>query len=141
MMRIYYLFVIKKELYDIYKKKETSLYKTLYKLYTASLEEYNYAYVIFNQLCDIINTSILNTYFDEKDMKRINSIYELKKNETKEHSFIKITPTYIKIKTNKNISELFKIFFYYNQNIFVCDFNEKDYFWLRECKTIKKILC
>ena len=37
--------------------------------------------------------------------------------------------TYIKIKTNKNITEFFKILSSGN-NIFVCDFNNKDYFWL-----------
>lgn len=138
-MRIYYLFAIKKELYETYKDKETSLYKTLYKLYSASLEEYNYAYVVFYQICDIIDTSILKAYFDEKYFKK-GSIYELIKEETNEHSFIKITPTYIRIKTNKNITDIFKIFYYYNQNMFVCDFNERDYFWLKECKTMQKTM-
>lgn len=137
-MRIYYLFVIKKELYEIYKNKENTLYKTLNKLYLSTLEDYNYAYVVYHQLCNIINTSMLKLYFEEKDFTKIKDIYELKNYLTKEHTFVKITPSYIKIKTNKNISELFKIFLYYNHNFFVCDFKEKDYFWLKDYRIIQK---
>ena len=39
--------------------------------------------------------------------------------------------TYIKIKTNKSITSFFKILSN-EENVFVCDFNNKDYFWLNK---------
>ena len=116
-MRVYYLFVIKKELYETYKKHESTLYKTLEKLYFSSLEEYNYALVIYYQLCEIIKVTHLSLYFEEKEFFKTKEGYEFRNRETKEHTYIQITPSYIKIKTNKNYSELFRICLYYNSNI------------------------
>ena len=74
------------------------------------------------------NTDLLkhkdDLYYDKKDNKHtINSSNEL--------SRLTINTTYLKIKTNKNVPS-----FFYNirnfKNIFVCDFNNHDYFLLED---------
>lgn len=139
-MRTYYLFGIKKEVYECYKNSAESLYRTLEKLHMAPLENYNYALSVYHQLCNIIDTKRLEEYFDEKEFPKKNKQYFFHNSKNNEKTRIEIKPSYIKITTNKNISALFQSFYYYNQHMFVCDFKEKDYFWLKNCRNIQKVL-
>ena len=50
-------------------------------------------------------------------------------NNLTENTKLTVYNTYIKIKTNKNITDFFKVL-ENEENIFICDFNNKDYFWL-----------
>ena len=86
---------------------------------------------LFNQLCVPINISFLNSYFDNKIFIRNNKnkhIYLSRK--TDEKTLIEIRHPCIIMLTNRNFSKLFKVFNYYSKKIFVCDFQNQDYFWL-----------
>ena len=50
-------------------------------------------------------------------------------NNLTENTKLTVYNTYIKIKTNKNITDFFRVL-ENEENIFICDFNNKDYFWL-----------
>lgn len=125
-MRKYYLFIIKKEYVKLYKNKSYILYKILEKLYNMDYE-YTYGINIYNQLCDRVSKKLLNNYINSR-IKH-----------TRKNKLIIINKTYLEIKysciiiyTNKKNNNIFKIFNIYNSNIFICDFKNKDYFWLNE---------
>lgn len=48
-----------------------------------------------------------------------------------EKSYLKVKNAYIRIDTNRQYPEFFK-YLKKNHNLFVCDFENKDYFWLNE---------
>ena len=59
---------------------------------------------------------------------------------TSENTTLKINNYNIKIETDNNYTEFFKYLNNYNNNLFVCDFNNKDYFWLSKLKPLQKEL-
>ena len=130
-MRKYFLFDINERYYNLYFHKDRLLFRTLESLYNN--EQYQKANNIslFNQLCMLINIKYLNSYFSNKINIKNNKnkhLYISKK--TSEKTLIEIIRPCIIIYTNKNFPNLFKIFNYYSKRVFVCDFNNQDYFWL-----------
>ena len=121
----YYLFVIRKEKK---KKNDQYLYTMLENLKFMNKENYNYGFSIYHNMCYFFNDSILKNYLKKKyDLRCINNTYFLNDNTT-----LKITKSYACIKTDKHLRELLCIFYIYHKDIFVCNFETKEYFWLRE---------
>ena len=54
-MNNYHIFAIKKEVYNVYKDNEYSLFKLLYNLYNLNKTDLNYGITLYNQLCYPIN--------------------------------------------------------------------------------------
>ena len=134
-MRKYYLFIIRKDLCSIYKKNTKNLYLTLDNIYRLNFDSYRYGISIFNQLCQVFDTNIIIDYFNKKNKKYIkkygnkffiNDIY------AHEKSCIQINHSCIVLKSNCNMPYVMNIFKLYNTNIFVCDFENSDYFWLTD---------
>lgn len=136
-MKKYYLFVIKNDYYKIYRKTPLMLYRTLENLYM--LEKYNFPYgiSIYQQICQPFSVKLLTNYI-------LNKYKCYKKNKIiKIDSFIEKTILQLGystsvIITNKEIPEIMKLFNIYNRKIFVCEFNNKEYFWLNN-KLNKKV--
>lgn len=127
-MNKYYLFVIKKRNINIYKNKSYVLYKNLEKLYYLKAYDFSYGLNIYNTLCDNISVKLLNNYINSRiKHKRINNIIKIDKN-----NYLTIKRSCIIMYTNNKKNILFKIFNIYNDNIFVCDFKNNNYFWLNE---------
>lgn len=129
-MRTFYLFKIKEDVINIYEKKEKELYKTIENLYKLKKENFYYGTSLYIQLCRLFNINIIETYFKRSP--------KYKKNKNKylflgEESFlIEINPSTIVIKTSVNNPSVLKLIHYYDNRIFVCDFENKDYFWLSD---------
>lgn len=120
--------MIKDEVVDIYENKEQDLYKTLENLYRLKKENFYYGTSLYIQLCKLFNTDIINKYFcNSSQYKRKNNKYLF----IGEESFvIELNPSSITIMTSVNVPSVLKLFYYYNKHIFICDFENKDYFWL-----------
>lgn len=130
-MRKYFLFDISDRYFNVYFHKERLLFRTLESLYNNEAHQKANNISLFNQLCVPINISFLNSYFDNKIFIRNNKnkhIYLSQK--TDEKTLIEIRHPCIIMLTNRNFSKLFKAFNYYSKKIFVCDFQNQDYFWL-----------
>ncbi len=126
-MNRYYLFIIRKDYMRLYRNKSYVLYKVLENLYTTY--DFSYGINIYKQLCNKISVKLLNSYIkDRLKHKKINNIIKLESN--KEKTYVEIKYSCIVVYTNTKKSNIFKIFNIYNRNIFVCDFKNKDYFWL-----------
>ena len=131
-MRTYYVFKINDSFSKLYYNKTYYLYKMLEQISLSSKNDFIISYRLFEQMAvpfdkTNINSKIYRRYaFDENYKKTLNK--HVLDNGV-EKTRLTVYNTYIKIKTNKNITEFFKVLST-QENIFICDFNNKDYFWL-----------
>ena len=120
-----YLFVIKKE---YYKKNDQYLYKMLENLKFMNRENYNYGFSIYHNMCFFFNDTIIKIYLSKKyDLQCVDDTYYFF-----DDTSLKITKSYALIKTKKHLRELLCVFYIYHKDIFVCNFDTKEYFWLKE---------
>lgn len=135
-MRTFYLFKIKKIYFELTKNNPYNLYKAIENIYHLKTEELTYMSLFFNQIRETFNKSLLDnniyeyyknkyTYTKVKDTHIINDYY------TEEKSKLIINSNFLYIKSTKNLPTFLKTI-NKKENIFVCDFNNKDYFWLTE---------
>ena len=131
-MRVYYLFKINNSFSNLYYNKTYYLYKMLEQISNSSKNDFIISYRLFEQVAIPFNKTDINNKlyrkyaFNEEYNKTFNKhILDNGIEKTK----LTVYNTYIKIKTNKNISEFFDTI-NTEQNVFVCDFVNKDYFWL-----------
>ena len=132
-MRTYYIFKINKYFSYVYKNKSYKLYKMIEEIYHVNKYDMVLTYKMYEQIAltfskNEINIYIYNLYKDnEYYLKNKNThIYSNKD----EYSKLVINNSNLKIKSNVNNPIFFKDLNNYLDNIFVCDFLNKDYFWL-----------
>lgn len=133
-MRVYYLFKINDSFSNLYQNKTFYLYKMLEQISKSSKNDFIISYRLFSQMADPYDKSFINgllfkTYYDDPSYtKTLNKhVY----NDSVEKTKLTVYNTYIKIKTNKNITCFFKKLANV-ENVFVCDFQNRDYFWLNK---------
>lgn len=132
-MRKYYLFQIRKEFYELYQNNTLALYKLLYNIYKLDKNNFSYGISLYNQLCETINVSHLKNYFqNKKNIINKKNKYLFSSNQYYEKTIMQINHSSIIILTNVNIPCILQIINYYNKYIFICDFNNSDYFWLKD---------
>ena len=131
-MRVYYLFKINDYFSKLYYNKTYYLYKMLEQISLSSKNDFIISYRLFEQMAVAFNKTDINSKlyrryaFDDNYIKTLNKhVLDNRLEKTK----LTVYNTYIKIKTNKNITDFFKVLSN-EENIFVCEFNNKDYFWL-----------
>lgn len=129
-MRTFYLFKIKEDVIDIYENKEYELYKTLENLYKLKKENFYYGTSLYIQLCRLFNIDIIDSYFKSSPRYRKNNNKYLFLGD--ESFLVEVNPSTIIIKTSVNYPSILKLINYYDKRIFVCDFENKDYFWLSD---------
>ena len=130
-MRRYYLFAIKKDFYKAYYNNGEILYKTLNNLYYLRNQNISYGLSVYDQICDVFKKDIIINYFHIK-----NGFFIKKKGKKilvdnimdNEKYIIEINYSCIIIYTDI-LPRILKLFNYYNPRIFICDFENNDYFW------------
>ena len=103
---MYYLFCINDESYNLFYNNSSYLYYILKVLLHIKKEDFIYGYNLYKSICIPFKTDVLKSYFKYLDIK----------------------PSRIII-NNKNLFRLFNI---YNKKIFVVDFKNKKYFWIKD---------
>ena len=139
MMRTYYIFKINKYFSYVYKNKPYKIYKTIEEIYHTKEYDMVLTYKIYEQIAIPFSKGELNKYLYE--LYNDNICYLTNKNthiysNNFEYSKLVITNSNLKIKTSVNYLIFLNDINNYFDNIFVCDFINKDYFWLD--KIIKK---
>jgi len=122
-MRKYNLFVIRKEYVSLYRNKEEQLFELLYNLSNIRTN-LNYGITLFEQLCKKIEVETIQYYFYQKYHCQNAKRYRFKE------GTIFLKPTCIIVESSVNLPSILSIFYRYNKMIFVCDFENKDYFFL-----------
>ena len=127
----YHLFIIKKEIYEIYKNKTYALYKLLYNLYNLNQSDFNYGITLYNQLCNKVNIKKIKKYFTLLDKIKLekNNCYLIENNI--KHTII-IKPSHIIYKTNEPNENIMYILDNYSKYIFMCNFNQNEFYWINE---------
>ncbi len=135
-MRTYYLFEIKENIIKNYKNNYDELFQLLESIYKLKEDDLILGYNIFNKIVNPIDKDNFNNYIKNKNISSENYIcydytHIINDFYNDESTKLIINNSHIKIKTNKNAPS-----FFYNirnfDNIFVCDFYNKDYFLLNE---------
>ena len=135
-LRKYYIFVIKEDYKNIYNEK--SLYEILKNLYTLKVNNFSYGLSLYDDLCIPFSTSVIKHYL----LNKFKNIIKEKNNNFYldgciEQDLIVLKKSCLIVVSNLNVPVILKIFNYYSNNLFVCDFDNQDYFWLKQMKNKK----
>lgn len=135
-MRTFYIFKIKKEMAILTKDTPYNLFKTIENLYYYDPVNTSISFKIYQDLFDTFNKDYLNKkidnifksnryYSSEEDIHKIINKYR------PENSILKVARSHMLLKSD-NIRPTLLINYLDSDNLFVCDFKNKDYFWLNE---------
>ena len=139
-MRMFYIFEIKEEIKYLYRDNPSSLFRILDNIYYMHREDVNYGFNLFNQITSRIKVTNLNNqifidmhqkFFYSKNGNEhvINDLYH------DEVSIMRIKKSHILLQSNKSFSTFLDYLSKYD-NLFVCDFKEKDFFFMEDMKNI-----
>lgn len=136
-MRTYYIFNVNKYYNYMYRNKPYKMYKIFEEIYRTKDYDKVLTYGIFEQIANPFNKIMINEYiYYEYKFK-----YGYKREENRhilnngENSTLIVNNYNIKLKTINNYSKFFDILSTYNNNLFVCDFENSDYFWLSKLRS------
>lgn len=135
-MRTFYIFKIKKELTILTKETPYNLYRTIENLYYQDNDTMGVSFKIYNDLFDLFDKDYINKridnlfksnryYSSEADIHKITNKYR------PENSTLKVYKSHILLKSDV-INPTLLVNYLMTDNLFVCDFKNKDYFWLNE---------
>lgn len=136
-MKVYFIFDIKKEFVNLYKNNEKILFDILRQIYNLDNSEISFGYTLLNQIInkidkDYIDQKIYIKYhqyipYSKKNMTHyINNMYR------NEISRLSVKHSYIKLEQENKSSMFLDILRNYSNNYFVCDFKNKDFFFLSD---------
>ena len=133
-LRTFYIFKINKEFKIITKDKPYNLFLALDNIHRMDTKDVKLAYRLFDEICDIgkckwLNDSIFNEFKDNDAYTKFNNNHLIYDYYTRENSKLIIKTSYLKLKSTSNNPAFFHVLKGY-PNLFVIDFDSKDYFWL-----------
>lgn len=139
-MRTYYIFNVNKYYGYMYKDNPFKMYKIFEEIYYSRDYDSVKTYHILEEIANPFNKIMLNEYiyFEYKlkyGYKRKDNIHYLS---TTERTTLRINNYNIKLETESNYSVFFNDISNYNNNLFVCDFENMDYFWLSKLSSLQK---
>lgn len=134
-MRIYYIFLIKKEVYEITKNKPENLYKLLESIYLLNNDDVVLGFKMFDKICKVIpkknlNKLIKDTCIEDLTYTTVGNTHIINDFLNNETTKLIMNNSHIKIKSNT----MYPTFFRTLESIpylFVCDFVNMDYFYLK----------
>lgn len=139
-MRTYYIFNVNKYFKYMYKNNPFKMYKIFEEIYYSKDYDNIKTFRVMEEVALPFNKIMLNEYiyYEYKlkyGYKRRDNIHILN---TDEKTTLRINNYNIKIETDSNYSTFFDDIKSYNTNLFVCDFDNKDYFWLSKLNSLQK---
>ena len=140
-MRKFYIFKIREEYQSLYRENSEPLYQILKYLYYLKPEENNYGIELFNQLIQVIDKNQLNRkifikYHCKRVYSKIGNTHIINDLYRDEISTLNIKHSYILLESKHNSSTFFQILSNESDTFFLCDFENQDYFWLSQVKTL-----
>lgn len=135
-MRTFYIFNINKEFITLTERNPYTLYKTMESLYYLKNDDLDLGYSMFKEIIKTFDKNSLNNYFfktykDDEHYTKYSNRHMLNNFYTDEQSKLIINKTFLVLKTTKVKPTFFKDLGKLN-SLFVCDFKNKDYFWLEQ---------
>lgn len=133
-MRTFYIFRINNEFATLTKDCPYNLYKSMEKIYYTDKKDLSIAYNIYEQIIlpfkkNKINVNIFENYKDNDFYTKFNNIHMINNFYNDEQTKLIVNSSFMVLKTTILTPSFFNVLRDYS-NIFVCDFENKDYFWL-----------
>lgn len=133
-MRQFYIFNINNEFKYNIKIDPYILYKVFEELHNIKNNDIKYGVNIYNNITKpvnkkYLNNKIYNEYKNNYSYTKFMNKHIINNYFNKEKSTLIIKNSYIELDTSSINSTFFKYLQKY-KNLFVCDFDNKDYFWL-----------
>ena len=138
-MRVFYVFKINKYFSYVYQNKAYKMYKLLEEIYYDKYYDLKLIVCYFKQMVDNFDQEQVNRYL-YKNLVKVNDYYK-KDNmhiiyNNYEYTKLLVNKDSIKIKTNLTNPSIFN-YLSNLDNIFIVDFNNKTYFWLKkDCQKV-----
>lgn len=140
-MRVFYIFKIKDEFKCLYKDKYSTLFSILKHIYNLPLNDIKYAKTLLSQIVSDIDKEKMDRdlfiklhqkipYSKRGEIHYMNNLYK------DEVSKLIVRNKYIKIETETNFSSFFEILKKLDKDLFVCDFEYLDFFFIDRIKTL-----
>ena len=133
-MRHFYIFNISNEFIILTKTHPYTLFKTFEELYYMPKKDINYGANIYDNITTPIekinlNKEIFNDYKLDDHYTKFMNTHLYNNYFSDENTKLTINNSFIKLDTTSINPVFFKFLNKYN-HLFVCDFENKDYFWL-----------
>ncbi len=139
-MRRFYIFNINKDFYNLMKKNPYHLFRTMEDIHNFEKGDIDLAYELFTQIANPFNKSLINNkiFNESKDndfYSKFHNVHRIQNKYIPEDSMLIVNKAFLLLESN-----ILKPTFLNNlkdcKNLFVCDFKNKDYFWLNELVSI-----
>ena len=142
-MRVFYIYNVNDFFTSVYDKYPHKLYKMLEDAYYTNKHNIVLSSTYYEQITTNFNKLYINNYINVNN--KIDGYYYNKNNihiisSRDEYSKLMVSKYCLKLKTNLNYPIFFKNIATYSDNIFVCDFENHDYFWLNKVSKLNKII-
>ena len=140
-MRVFYIYNVNDFFCSIYDKYPYKLYKMLEEAYYTNKHNIVLAASQYEQMTTNFNKLFINNYLHANN--KLDSYYYKKNNihiisSREEYSKLMVSSYSLKLKTNLNYPTFFNNIKNYSDNIFICDFENRDYFWLNKITKLEK---
>ena len=135
-MRTFYIFNINKNFYNLMKNNPYHLYKTMEDIHSFDKNDVSVAYDLFMQIVSPfdkgkINNIIFKECKDNDFYSKFHNVHRIQNKYIPEDSCLVVSSAFLLLESNvlkpSFLTDLKEI-----KNLFVCDFKNKDYFWLNE---------
>ena len=141
-MRVFYIYNVNDFFCSIYDKYPYKLYKMLEEAYYTNKHNIVLSSNYYEQITTRFNKLFINNYIIANN--KLDSYYYNKNNihiisSREEYSKLMVSKYCLKLKTNLNYPTFLKNISSYSDNIFICDFENRDYFWLNKVSKLDKI--
>lgn len=135
-MRTFYIFKIKKEIAILTKEIPYNLFKMIENLYYLDSSYTDLSFNLYNNLFSIIDKEYVdnrlnNLFKNNRHYEFSEGIHIINNKYKPEESYLKVYKSHIILKSNVIYPSLL-VNYLSSDNLFVCDFKYKDYFWLNE---------
>lgn len=132
-MRVFYIYNVNNFFYEVYKKYPYKLYKMLEETYYTNRYDMMLSSNYYEAITDNFNKLFMNNFLNLNH--DIDAYYTSKANthlisNYQEYSKLMVSNYCLKLKTNINYPTFFNSLLKFSNQIFICDFENQDYFWL-----------
>ncbi len=133
-MRNFYIFEINPDIKKMTKEIPYELFHTLETIYYQRKEDVNLSYHFLTQLIRPIaikdlDIAIFKKFKDNYFYTKYKNVHNMHDVYRKENTRLTLYKTFMKLETNVIKPRFLEELIHY-PNLFLCDFEEKDYFWL-----------
>ncbi len=135
-MRTFYIFNINKNFYNLMKNNPYHLFKTMEDIHNFDTNDISLAYDLFLQIVapfnkSKINNEIFNECKDNDFYSKFHNVHRIQNKYIPEDSCLIVNKAFLILESNI-LKPSFLAELKHMKNLFVCDFKNKDYFWLNE---------